>query len=408
MIIIICSLNITNLLYADGAPMLPKDGSTVIPVYDTDIILEHETINIYLRRREFYVEVDYLFVNTGQAKSIVIGFPNGWKEDVEDYPIEDFRAYESGSELSIYRKYTSISDDNSDFHEYYYECFDVQFDALESKSIKNTYSSVYGYNYDLTEFYMNYILTTGSLWHDSISNVRVNIYIEGISAQELKRRWIGNWWDDDFDEEYLQGISFSPEAEKINDLLYHMEFEDIEPDFNIRITIQRLIYRRAEASSELTSTGNSYDYAADNIYDNNPATSWVESAPGNGIGEYVELFLTYGNKAWYDLHKIDKIGIINGFAENEQLFYSNNRVKTIRLEFDSYQYVNSQLDDSVYQSIINESIIIELEDTMEMQYYFFDEPIIAKSIKIIIEDVYAGSKWDDTCIAEFQVFPKSE
>ncbi len=79
------------------------------------------------------------------------------------------------------------------------------------------------------------------------------------------------------------------------------------------------------------------------------------------------------------------------------LFYSNNRVKIIGLEFEKYT-------DGRW---VTESIIYELDDIMDMQYFYFNEPVIVESFKIIILDVYPGSKWDDTCIAEFQIFPES-
>ncbi len=379
-------------------PTQPTVGSTVVPIYDADIILEQETINIYLRRDEFYVEVDYLFVNTGREKNITMGFPIEFGNWSDMEPIEDFMAFDSGRELDVFRK---DAPDSDEYQQKYYECFDVYFDASESKNIKNTYSSLYGINYNRTNNYIKYILTSGALWHDNIDNVLVNIYIEGISVQELIGRKIykylnyGDYYK--LEEIYLPGLTFSPNVVKVNDFYYFMEFKDIEPDFDIEITMSILIIRSTGASSEL-APGGGYTYSAENISDNNPATSWVEGVQGNGIGEWVGLNIEQWLNKSEGYYRIEKIGIINGFAENETLYYSNNRVKTIRLVFSSLEDV----------SFISQSIIIELDDTMEMQYYYFDEPVISRGFKIIIEDVYPGSSWDDTCIAEFQVFPKSE
>ena len=50
------------------------------------------------------------------------------------------------------------------------------------------------------------------------------------------------------------------------------------------------------------------------------------------------------------------------------------------------------------------SVEFILEDTMDMQYLAFPEPIYMSSMKISILEVYKGSKWDDTCISELMIF----
>ncbi len=393
-ILIICFFNAGIFIFADAAPISPASGSTVVPIYDTDIVLKHEIINIYLKRHEFYVEVEYLFVNTSLANNVTMGFPNILVPSLTE-PIEDFKAFDSGAELYVYRKDTPSK---YEWEEYYYECFDVSFDAYESKNIKNTYSSEYSTSWGYKmQRNMYYILTTGALWHEDIDNILVNIYIEGISLQELYGREV-ICSDIDItnydEEEIISGIDFSPYGIKVNDFYYFMEFKDVEPDFDIKVTLPLLLSGHAESSSELEA-GSRYSYSADNICDYDPATSWVEGVRGNGVGEYVSYHMDYYFQKRFYMYTIEKFGIINGFAENETLFYSNNRVKTIKLEFKSLEN----------GSFIPQSVIIELEDIMSMQYYYFDEPVIAKTFKIIIEDVYPGSEWDDTCMAEFQVFP---
>lgn len=382
----------SSALFADSAPIVPADGSTVIPVYDSDIILEKETINIYLRRNGFSVEVLYLFFNTGRAKDVTMGFPN-YSVPTAVEPIGDFRAFDAGKELTVYRKDAKESDE---WIQNYYECFDVGFGASEYKNITNTYSSYYSTNYEGTELSMTYILTTGALWNKNIESVRVNIYIDGFTQEELENHWYYILSDDlvDFSPLKFRGVSFNPTAVKVTDFYYKMEFVNIEPDFNIVIDMPLVMSRYAEASSELES-GTMYSYSANNVIDNDPATSWVEGVSGNGNGEYIKIYNYYAENKFYGFCSIEKIGIINGFAENERLFFENNRVRTIRLDYSNI--VNGEW--------IESSAIITFEDTMDMQYYTFSSPVISDSFKVSILEVYPGSKWDDTCIAEFKIFP---
>jgi hypothetical protein len=382
----------STFLYGDSAPIVPADGSTVLPVNDEDIILQEETINIYMYRKYFYVEVDYVFKNTGRAKNISMGFPN--EDGFEVKPIEDFKAFESDNAFNVYEKIMeSYGPSESPHRILYYECFDVHFDANETKNIRNTYSAEYSNVYGGLKRYVKYILTTGALWHEDIDNVRVNIYIEDIPPQELYGYRLSLYG---YEEAEIPGISFSPEANRVDETFYYMEFKNIEPDFDIKITLPRLLKYRVEASSELEGSS-SYSYSAENISDYDPSTSWVEGVRGDGIGEFVDMDLrTYYGKEGAE-YFFEKIGIINGFAENSNLFNSNNRVKTLKL---TYEYCDSYDDRD-----ITESVSFELQDTMDMQYYRFDKPLPIEHIKITIEDVYSGTRWDDTCIAEFQLFP---
>ena len=81
---------------------------------------------------------------------------------------------------------------------------------------------------------------------------------------------------------------------------------------------------------------------------------------------------------------IAKIGIINGYAKGDK-FKQNNRVKKALLVFSNGQ-----------------RIALDLADTPKMQYFNF-EPVPASQVRLIIENVYPGTKWDDTCISEIEL-----
>ncbi|MFA6528388.1 MAG: hypothetical protein WCT46_02500 [Candidatus Gracilibacteria bacterium] len=124
------------------------------------------------------------------------------------------------------------------------------------------------------------------------------------------------------------------------------------------------------------------DYYDDyNVFDTNYATSWcsdsTDSQPSISVG--FEADHPSSPKT---------VGIMPGYAETEILFFENNRAKTIEMT------VND--DPSTTQTL-------EFTDEYEMQFFDIDFNNITKlSFKIL--DTYPGSKYNDTCIAEIDVW----
>ena len=78
--------------------------------------------------------------------------------------------------------------------------------------------------------------------------------------------------------------------------------------------------------------------------------------------------------------KIRRIGIINGFVKTPNLYASNNRIGKID--------INHKL--------------FELKDMHSKDFVFFDIPL-SSDIYIQTVELYKGTKYSDTCIAEIQV-----
>ncbi len=53
-----------------------------------------------------------------------------------------------------------------------------------------------------------------------------------------------------------------------------------------------------------------------------------------------------------------------------------------------------------------EPLVFDLEDTMEMQFLRFAQPLPVSDLTVEILDVYKGAKYDDTCLSDLQLFPK--
>lgn len=168
------------------------------------------------------------------------------------------------------------------------------------------------------------------------------------------------------------------------------------------------------------------NYSVNNLRDYDKNNCWVEGVEGDGIGEILEISAIGEceklRSSWvdedvhlYDLAQVgseticflfsefnmyDDIGleeitdyyqalcsisIVNGYAQNEELWKNNNRVKKMKLIIDG-----------------KEEYILELEDTDKEQIFKLDykNSNIGRPINTTFEilDVYKGDKYDDTAI----------
>lgn len=181
-------------------------------------------------------------------------------------------------------------------------------------------------------------------------------------------------------------------------------------------------------------------YGAHNLYDNNPATAWVEGIKGHGEGQYIII----GLGEFFP----DELLLYSGYQKSESLFDKNSRPKTIKLSF--YTGFNMSGDASeiaIFYRLqqIGSGKTIILEDKMgsqeielpfspakasvfkeEMKMSFksdFREDLEERKklcpscpedlkfsyfVKIEIIEVYPGSQWDDTCISDIIFFHKDE
>ena len=122
------------------------------------------------------------------------------------------------------------------------------------------------------------------------------------------------------------------------------------------------------------------DYPPEYIYDEDYDTAWAEGAEGDGTGEWVEL------KAEEEI-EVNGFEILNGYGKSDDLYYKNNRVKKVKIEFSDGSYIEKTLEDSEYWQEIG------LNNTVK-----------TSTIKITILEVYSGSMYQDTCISEIRVY----
>ena len=132
----------------------------------------------------------------------------------------------------------------------------------------------------------------------------------------------------------------------------------------------------AYASSELTDAYGSYP--AWKAYDGYTTSTWSEGVSGVGRGEYLGFR--------FEPAYVSSLSIWCGFHKDTRRYYKNNRPKEIGVWIgDEYQG------------------LYEFGDTMTEHALFFDEPIYADNVELLIYSVYKGNECSDTCISEVEI-----
>ena len=131
-------------------------------------------------------------------------------------------------------------------------------------------------------------------------------------------------------------------------------------------------------SSQLTGKSGTV-YGAAFLNDGDTSTPWEEGIEGDGIGEQI----TYEPEAGT---KLQVIRIYPGNGRSDKAFQENNRPKTITLEIDGKKQ------------------ILNFDDAGHFYTFSSKKPVTAKQVKLIIDSVYQGSKWQDTCISEVEFY----
>ncbi|WP_069999272.1 NADase-type glycan-binding domain-containing protein [Cellulosilyticum sp. I15G10I2] len=142
-----------------------------------------------------------------------------------------------------------------------------------------------------------------------------------------------------------------------------------------------------EASSIFSEkvNNNTIIYTPLALCDSDFTTVWVEGADGDGVGEWI----TIDNEQQFDL---DTIQLTNGFTKNEDLYYKNNRIA--RLEIIATNGESKE--------------IYLLDGILGLQEFDVGFKNIT-GIKIIIKEVFKGTRHNDLCMSEirFNKYPLS-
>ncbi len=245
-------------------------------------------------------------------------------------------------------------------------------------------------------------------------NVNVSFY-SGISITDTKLIYTYSWEEDEpVHEEYdvtwekinrISYINFNYTGNFLGEgiqhgqkkylILYGKDYVFFYDENNVMVFYQFSraagVYENpytAEATSELKEKN--YVYEAGNLANIKNLKPWVEGVDGHGQGEKIILkqdtTRIIAHPDTLAAYRYSGVTISNGFIDfnRPHLYEDNNRIKKIRI---------SRGSDKNY-------IEVELEDTPQFQYFYFQDNLTTESDILVIEilEVYKGSKWDDTAI----------
>ncbi len=165
-------------------------------------------------------------------------------------------------------------------------------------------------------------------------------------------------------------------------------------NFHSRFSIPKPVFPIAD--SFLKDDNNPLRYNEEKAFDNELSTSWVEGVEGPGIGEKIAFAIE---------QTADQISIFPGYGE-DQYYLPNNRLKKAVLTIYAYQYIIPQTGDAY---TVEKLISWELEFNDSQSFQDFPISIPETDFESIyfgvleIREVYPGTRWDDTCIAEIRI-----
>jgi hypothetical protein len=133
-----------------------------------------------------------------------------------------------------------------------------------------------------------------------------------------------------------------------------------------------------EASSVLPADRGG-TYVAWAAVDGLPESAWVEGVPGPGVGESITL--TFPEPV-----VVERLGVDVGFDRDADIFAKNNRLERATATFSN-----------------GESVALAFSDSRGVQVIDV-EPVETSFVRLVIEAVYPGTKYDDTCLAEVEVW----
>lgn len=139
-------------------------------------------------------------------------------------------------------------------------------------------------------------------------------------------------------------------------------------------------------------------YNAECLFDKKVETAWVEGKKDDGSGEWINVFLQASKESETSKpFTITEFAMIPGYAKNEKTWIENNRIKTALLII----YSRESAPDSPYRYMVYR---LHFEDWMGLQIFSFEDHVpsdmMRKKAWLIIEEVYKGTKYSDTCISE--------
>ncbi len=132
--------------------------------------------------------------------------------------------------------------------------------------------------------------------------------------------------------------------------------------------------------------------------DGNYTTAWLEGVNGLGVGESISFDFD-------KTERITKVVIYNGFLNTKYRYAINGKVAKAKLNFDDGTQKSVSLN--IMEDVPEDKVPFSM-DEMNPTTILFDEPVTASWMKLTIEGAVAGSKYEDVCISEVEIYHEVE
>ena len=163
-----------------------------------------------------------------------------------------------------------------------------------------------------------------------------------------------------------------------------------------------------ECSKPLIDEKDTFKYTIQNAFDKNPATSYVEDTDDDlfSIRFVFAKELFFQNYSWVigKSLSINNISVINGYAANENLYFSNNRIKELIIS--SYNLENKKKSDNFLKELSKISTGSLKDNNLSFSTIQIPKEKIY-SVTFSCTQLYKGKKYNDTCLAEFDLYNKN-
>jgi hypothetical protein len=243
MIVCLLLLSMGSAVYGEDA-VLGGSGNTVYPIYDTQVEMLSEKIDIEVQGEYSLVRCEFLFRNTEDRETITVGFPAyGTLTPTEDrvafeddQKLYDFKTYVDGQEAKTVIKEGLKEEGNNKGSLYYanWHVWEMTFDKGQERKVVSTYRIKNAYD-SMGGKTIKYILDTGATWKNNIGYGKVSVHFD----QKMDPQ---NWsimGYQGYENHPNVTVKVYPEN---NQIIW--EFFDLEPDLNVELYYQEPLVRQ--------------------------------------------------------------------------------------------------------------------------------------------------------------------
>jgi len=387
------------------------------PVAVDQVEMQSEKLDIELRQEGALISIVYQLHNPGPAVKVEMGFPcsvtTAAGEAVvagQERPqpqLERFTLAADGKPLKV-----KMVEDGTVFPAGTagrsapiltgWQVVKLPFAAGQTRTVAGSYLNPWhkevGYiskNQSTSPPMMRYLFSAAALWKGPIKTGEVTIRATGVDPetvalshpkrfQRAGREW--KWTFKDFEptlQDDLEIVAGDYEFSQWQDVgTYVMQgksssIKELQESGRWYFRSRQFT---AVASSSLEDEP-ALTYGAGHLAEYDINKAWAEGVEGDGIGESVTLTLKQPVKA-------SRLRVQNGYWKDETTFLNNNRVKRMGVSINGAAPFTVELPDSR----MREAIIDLPGATGKVQ-----------TVKLIIEDVFRGRKFRDTCLTGVDV-----